>query len=194
MLIELTDSPADQELSAFDVQGFFASSQSKCRLSNHVDHEYECPFCYFKVQIILSQSLLVGDSAQLDYSRTKDLLAQHANANCKTNGSQGSLMLGATEREDSVAEEEVRPQVLYTKFQRLKNTHTLARVLIIDEMPVQLSPKDAYQSTVRGTTQAQTNATRMSTEGTLPDNEAANSMNNSQLQMQMSRPQTNGSR
>ena len=115
MLIELTDSPADQELSAFDVQGFFASSQSKFRWIYRADHEYECPFCYFKVQIILSQSLLVGDSAQLDYSRTKDLLAQHATAN-KTNGSQGSLLLGATEREDSVAEEEVRPQVLYTKF------------------------------------------------------------------------------
>jgi len=34
-------------------------------------------------------------------------------------------------------EEDMRPQLLYTKFQRLKNTATkLARVLIIDEMPV----------------------------------------------------------
>ena len=33
-------------------------------------------------------------------------------------------------------EEDLRPQLLYTKFQRLKNTATkLARVLIIDEVP-----------------------------------------------------------
>lgn len=41
--------------------------------------------------------------------------------------------------------EDVKPQLLYTKFQRLKNSATkLARVLIIDEMPVPgASPKSA---------------------------------------------------
>jgi len=29
----------------------------------------------------------------------------------------------------------LRPQLMYTKFQRLKNTQTLARVLIVDEHP-----------------------------------------------------------
>jgi len=34
---------------------------------------YECPFCFFhEVKIILSESLLVGDAQQLNYSRTID--------------------------------------------------------------------------------------------------------------------------
>ena len=53
--------------------------------------------------------------------------------------------------------EEVRPQLLYTKFQRLKNTATkLARVLIIDEMPTKLNTsnqnlKEIGQRTTRDT-------------------------------------------
>jgi len=35
----------------------------------YVDHECECPFCSAKVQIILSESLIVGDAAQIDYTR-----------------------------------------------------------------------------------------------------------------------------
>ena len=31
---------------------------------------------------------------------------------------------------------ESRPQLLYTKFQRLKNTTKLAKVIIVDEVPV----------------------------------------------------------
>jgi hypothetical protein len=34
-----------------------------------IDHECECPFCLAKVQIILSESLIVGDAAQIDYTR-----------------------------------------------------------------------------------------------------------------------------
>lgn len=39
-----------------------------------LDHDYECPFCYYKAQIILHETLLVGDSNQLDYQRTVDKL------------------------------------------------------------------------------------------------------------------------
>lgn len=38
-----------------------------------LDHEHECPFCYYKAQIVLSETLLVGDASQIDYSRTKDI-------------------------------------------------------------------------------------------------------------------------
>ena len=31
------------------------------------DHDYECPYCFQKAQIILSEQMLVGDSVQLDY-------------------------------------------------------------------------------------------------------------------------------
>ena len=34
-----------------------------------IDHEYECPFCFANVQIILNETLLVGDSGQIDYTR-----------------------------------------------------------------------------------------------------------------------------
>ena len=37
-----------------------------------LDHDYECPFCYQKAHIILSEQMLVGDSHQLDYQRTID--------------------------------------------------------------------------------------------------------------------------
>ena len=35
---------------------------------------------------------------------------------------------------------ETRPQLLYTKFQRLKNTTKLAKVIVVDEMPVARPP------------------------------------------------------
>lgn len=44
---------------------------------------------------------------------------------------------------------ELRPQLLYTKFQRLKNTTKLARVVVINEHP---SPKLPMQQTTRDTT------------------------------------------
>lgn len=44
---------------------------------------------------------------------------------------------------------ELRPQLLYTKFQRLKNTTKLARVVVINEHPC---PKLPMQETTRGTT------------------------------------------
>jgi hypothetical protein len=79
MLVELTTSPVDLELNVFDVQGFFASTTSKktntIKTILNIDHEYECPFCYFKVQIIMDESLHIGDASQLDYSRTCDILA-----------------------------------------------------------------------------------------------------------------------
>lgn len=31
------------------------------------DHDYECPFCFYKAQIILHETLLVGDTNQFDY-------------------------------------------------------------------------------------------------------------------------------
>lgn len=37
-----------------------------------LDHEYECPFCFSRVQIILNETLYVGDSNQLDYTRISD--------------------------------------------------------------------------------------------------------------------------
>jgi len=45
------------------VQAYFNSTQN---------HEYECPFCPKKAQIILSEQMLVGDAQQLDYQRTID--------------------------------------------------------------------------------------------------------------------------
>lgn len=41
-----------------------------------IDHDYECPFCCYKAQIILHETLLVGDTNQLDYQRTVDKLTQ----------------------------------------------------------------------------------------------------------------------
>jgi hypothetical protein len=38
----------------------------------NLDHEYECPFCCKKAQIILSTQLIVGDTKQLDYPTTLD--------------------------------------------------------------------------------------------------------------------------
>ena len=52
---------------------------------------------------------------------------------------------------------EGRPQLLYTKFQRLKNSTKLARVLIVDEMPeIKLTPNDKMTAaTTRATENAQ---------------------------------------
>lgn len=52
MLLELTGSMEDREQSVFDIQSYFNSVQN---------HEYECPFCFAKVEIILNESLLIGD-------------------------------------------------------------------------------------------------------------------------------------
>lgn len=69
MLLELTTNQSEQEdPTVFDVQSYFNSSTSKFSCPNLlVDHEYECPFCYYKAQIILHETLLVGDANQLDY-------------------------------------------------------------------------------------------------------------------------------
>jgi len=53
MILELTNAPAELDQSVFDIQAYFNSTQN---------YDYECPFCYFKAQIILSESLLVGDA------------------------------------------------------------------------------------------------------------------------------------
>lgn len=57
----------ENSLSVFEVQSMFNSSQN---------HEYECPFCFAQCQIILSESLMVGDSAQIDYTRIQKNLNQ----------------------------------------------------------------------------------------------------------------------
>lgn len=53
MLLELTGSAEDSAYNVFDIQSFFNSVQN---------HEYECPFCWQRVQIILNETLIVGDS------------------------------------------------------------------------------------------------------------------------------------
>ena len=59
MILEMTQDNETQTV--FDIQSYFNSTQN---------HDYECPFCYQKAQIIMSESLIVGDTLQLDYSRT----------------------------------------------------------------------------------------------------------------------------
>ena len=59
MILEMTQDNENQTV--FDIQSYFNSTQN---------HDYECPFCYQKAQIIMSESLVVGDTLQLDYSRT----------------------------------------------------------------------------------------------------------------------------
>ena len=61
MILEMTQDHETQTV--FDIQSYFNSTQN---------HDYECPFCYQKAQIIMSESLLVGDNQQLDYSRTAE--------------------------------------------------------------------------------------------------------------------------
>ena len=41
-----------------------------------MNHEHECPFCFQRVQIILSTQMLVGTSNQLDYNKTIDKISQ----------------------------------------------------------------------------------------------------------------------
>ncbi len=43
-----------------------------------LDHEYECPFCWQRVQIILNETLIVGDSNQIDYTKISDKVPQNA--------------------------------------------------------------------------------------------------------------------
>ena len=89
MILELT---ADTDhITAYEAQSYFNSSQSKFNLSGTVyastilfwnasnncfhiclDHDYECPFCFAKVIIVLSTSMIVGDAQQLDYQKTLD--------------------------------------------------------------------------------------------------------------------------
>ena len=67
---------------------------------------------------------MIGDVSQLDYF--------------KITGEQQNK-LNKLKYTDSLvtAEEDAKPQLLYTKLQRLKNSATkLARVLIVDENPV----------------------------------------------------------
>lgn len=61
MILELT---ADTDhITAYEAQSYFNSSQN---------HDYECPFCFAKVIIVLSTSMIVGDAQQLDYQKTLD--------------------------------------------------------------------------------------------------------------------------
>jgi hypothetical protein len=61
MIVEQTTSDSDQTV--FDIQMLFNSSRN---------HEYECPFCSKKAQIILSTQLLVGDQSQVEYPMSID--------------------------------------------------------------------------------------------------------------------------
>ena len=63
MLLEMTGSVEDKEQSVFDIQSYFNSVQSKnnSAIYMYIDHEYECPFCFAHVQIILNETLLIGD-------------------------------------------------------------------------------------------------------------------------------------
>jgi len=60
MIVDMSESPEDKNLSLYDIQGYFNSV---------LNHEYECPFCSYIVQIILSTNLLIGDVSQIDYTR-----------------------------------------------------------------------------------------------------------------------------
>ena len=74
MLLELTGSAEDQAFNVFDAQSFFNSVQSKFGLflTKNLDHEYECPFCWQRVQIILNETLIIGDNSQIDYTKLTD--------------------------------------------------------------------------------------------------------------------------
>lgn len=72
-------------------------------------------------------------------------MAAQAIAPPKTVATQGSLLLGTSNIEEENEDEvQMRPQLIYTKFQRLKNTSTLACVKIIDEMPTRPIPSPNY--------------------------------------------------
>ena len=65
---------------------------------------------------------------------------------------------------------EGRPQLLYPKFQRLKNSTKLAKVVLIDEMPQIRPPTQQQASTAAGTTRKsevakQTSGPNISLEG-----------------------------
>lgn len=105
---------------------FFVLTQFLYRL----DHEYDCPFCFAHVQIILSTTLLIGDATQLDYSRAPDKTTK-----------QSLLTNSAASMQRSEDDDDHKPKLLFTKYQRLKNSATkLAKVLIVDENPVQAAP------------------------------------------------------
>ena len=69
----MSNTPEDKDQTVFDIQSYFNSVQSKpifCLLiAIDIDHEHECPFCFAHVQIILNETLLIGDPSQLDYSK-----------------------------------------------------------------------------------------------------------------------------
>lgn len=56
---------------------------------------------------------------------------------------------------------ELRPQLLYTKFQRLKNTTKLARVVVINEHPSPKLPQQTTRdTTIRNTMENGANTTK----------------------------------
>lgn len=123
--------------------------------------------------------MLVGDSNQLDYSRTferanpqeKIKIAQQLTNNASTGGSGmipaagqamsslglASMSHGASPSENksedpNLLEEgvDLKPQLLYTKFQRLKNTAKVAKVVLVDEMPVSRSQRNGHTQATAG--------------------------------------------
>ena len=66
IVFEMTNDPTEQN-SVFGVQEYFSST---------MNHEHECPFCFQRVQIILSTQMLVGTYNQLDYNKTIDKISQ----------------------------------------------------------------------------------------------------------------------
>ena len=83
---------------------------------------------------------MIGDTQTLDYTKICDRTYQpNKQIQSIQPGSLGSLGFNSSQylTVGDENEDDLRPQLLYTKFQRLKNTATkLARVLIIDEVPI----------------------------------------------------------
>ena len=59
MLVKLKQLPEEKEVGLFEVQSLFNSTQN---------HECECPFCGEIAVTILSENLLMGSQAQLNYA------------------------------------------------------------------------------------------------------------------------------
>lgn len=125
------------------------------------------------MQIILNSTLLVGDAAQIDYNRLQPLSNQmNSSMVSKQLGSLGntSLVIGSDspfldcyDVGNISKEEPIKPLLLNTKFQRIKNSTTkLARVLVIDETPPPINRQTTAPATKDKTTRDTAAHTRMS--------------------------------
>ena len=83
----------------------------------------ECPICFARVQIILNETLLIGDVSQIDYTKTSDKVAPYA-PNKQQNFPYGSSAAGSLGHDSSrmisvdaeIDLDDIKPQLLYSKF------------------------------------------------------------------------------